>query len=241
MLATDIAETSLTVEGVRIVIDSGQVRSPRYDPRSGLTRLRTGANSRASADQRAGRAGRTEPGVAYRLWSEIEHATRRPHADPRSPRSTSPGFALELAVWGTSADDLTFLDPPPRRSLDDARSLLLDLGALDADGRVTDAGRAMAELPVHPRLARMVIAGADLGLGATACALAALLEERDVLRGRPDELPADIVDRLRLIDGTRAGHPPSRSFGPASRPTARRRAGPAGRHRTGMTEGRPIR
>ncbi len=207
VLATDIAETSLTVEGIRVVIDSGQVRSPHYDSRSGLTRLRTGVNSRASADQRAGRAGRVEPGVAYRLWSKMEHATRRPFADPEIVSVDLTGFALELAVWGTSADDLTFLDPPPRRSLDVARRLLHDLGALDADGRVTDAGRSMSELPVHPRLARMVTAGADLGLGSTACSLAALLEERDVLRGRPDELPANIVDRLRLVDGTATDHP----------------------------------
>ena len=207
VLATDIAETSLTVEGIRVVIDSGQVRSPHYDSRSGLTRLRTGANSRASAEQRAGRAGRTEPGVAYRLWSKMEQATRRPHADPEIVSVDLTGFALELAVWGTSADDLTFLDPPPRRSLDVARSLLHDLGALDADGRVTDAGRSMSELPVHPRLARMVTAGADLGFGSIACSLAAMLEERDVLRGRPDELPTNIVDRLRLVDGTATDHP----------------------------------
>jgi ATP-dependent helicase HrpB len=207
VLATDIAETSLTVEGVRVVIDAGQVRSPRYDPRSGLTRLRTGPNSRASADQRSGRAGRTEPGVAYRLWSKMEQATRRPHADPEIASVDLTGLALELAVWGSAADDLTFLDPPPRRALDEARSLLRELGALDADGRVTDAGRAMSELPVHPRLARMVTLGADLGFGAVACSLAAMLEERDVLRGRPDELPTDIADRLRLIDGTVRDHP----------------------------------
>ena len=207
VLATDIAETSLTVEGIRVVVDSGQVRSPHYDSRSGLTRLRTGPNSRASADQRAGRAGRTEPGVAYRLWSKAEHASRRPHAEPEIASVDLTGLALELAVWGTSADALAFLDPPPRRSLDDARSLLHDLGALDSDGRVTEAGRAMAELPVHPRLAHMVTAGAALGFGAIACSLAAMLEERDVLRGRPDELPTDIVERLRLIDGTLQDHP----------------------------------
>ena len=207
VLATDIAETSLTVEGIRIVIDSGQVRSPRYDSRSGLTRLRTGVHSRASAEQRAGRAGRVAPGVAYRLWSKMEQATRRPHAEPEILAVDLTACALELAVWGTAADDLTFLDPPPRRSLDDARRLLHDLGALDADGRVTDAGRSMAELPVHPRLSRMVTAGADLGLGAVACRLAALLEERDVLRGRPDELPTNVVDRLRLVDGTATDHP----------------------------------
>lgn len=207
VLATDIAETSLTVEGIRVVIDSGQVRSPRYDPRSGLTRLHTGVHSRASAEQRAGRAGRTEPGVAYRLWSRMEQATRRPHADPEIATVDLAGLALELAVWGTSADELRFLDPPPRRPLDDARRLLVDLGALDEHGRVTDAGRNMSELPVHPRLARMVTAGAALGFGAIACSLAALLEERDVLRGRPDELPTDMVERLRLIDGSVQDHP----------------------------------
>ena len=118
VLATDIAETSLTVEGIRVVVDGGLVRSPRYDARSGLTRLRTGADSRASADQRAGRAGRTEPGVAYRLWSKIEHAAR-PAASPspRSSPSTWPGLALELAVWGTPADDADVPRPAaaPRR------------------------------------------------------------------------------------------------------------------------------
>ena len=235
VLATDIAETSLTVEGIRVVIDSGQVRSPHYDSRSGLTRLRTGANSRASAEQRAGRAGRVEPGVAYRLWSKMEQATRRPHADPEIVSVDLTGFALELAVWGTSADDLTFLDPPPRRSLDDARSLLHDLGALDADGRVTDAGRSMSELPVHPRLARMVTAGADLGFGSIACSLAAMLEERDVLRGRARRA----ADQHRRPTPTRRRHgdgpSPPRSVGPASRPTARRRAGPPGGHRAGRS------
>ena len=233
VLATDIAETSLTVEGVRVVIDSGQVRSPHFDSRSGLTRLRTGANSRASADQRAGRAGRTEPGVAYRIWSKMEQATRRPHADPEIASVDLTGFALELAVWGTSADDLTFLDPPPRRSLDDARSLLHDLGALGADGRVTDAGRAMSELPVHPRLARMITVGADLGFGAIACSIAAMLEERDVLRGRPDDLPSDLVDRLRLIDGRVQDHP---NLDRSALHLVRRRAGELAR-RAGIGRG----
>lgn len=233
VLATDIAETSLTVEGIRVVVDSGQVRSPHHDSRSGLTRLRTGPNSRASADQRAGRAGRTEPGVAYRIWSKAEHASRRPHAEPEIVSVDLTGLALELAVWGTSADDLTFLDPPPRRSLDDARSLLHELGALDSDGRVTDAGRAMAELPVHPRLARMVTAGVDLGVGAIACSLAAMLEERDVLRGRPDELPTDIAERLRLIDGTLRDHP---RLDRSALQLVRRRAGELAR-RAGIGQG----
>jgi ATP-dependent helicase HrpB len=206
VLATDIAETSLTVDGVRIVVDSGQVRSPRYDPRGGLTRLHTGPNSRASADQRAGRAGRTAPGVAYRLWSEGEHAHRRPFAPPEIESVDLAGLALELALWGTPASDLAFLDRPPVRALGDAHELLVELGAIDADHHVTTAGRAMADLPVHPRLAHMVIAASERGLGGVACALAALLEERDVLRGRPEDLPVSIAERVRLIVDQRSTH-----------------------------------
>ena len=199
VLATDIAETSLTVEGVRVVVDSGESRTPRFDARSGLTKLRTGPISKASAEQRAGRAGRTGPGVAYRLWSKLEHAARRPHPDPEILTVDLAGLALELAVWGADPSTLAFLDPPPARALDEARSLLAMLGAVDADGRPTALGRAMADLPLHPRLARMVVGAAREGLGWTACLLAALLEDRDVLRGRPDDLPADVADRVILI------------------------------------------
>ena len=207
VLATDIAETSLTVDGVRIVVDSGQVRSPRYDARSGLTRLHTGPNSRASADQRAGRAGRTAPGVAYRMWSEGEHAHRRAFAPPEIETVDLAALALELALWGTDAADLAFLDAPPPSALADAHELLVALGAIDADHHVTEAGRAMAALPVHPRLAHMVVTAAERGQGGIACAMAALLEERDVLRGRPEELPAAIADRVRLIIDAGASHP----------------------------------
>jgi ATP-dependent helicase HrpB len=212
VLATDIAETSLTVEGVRVVVDSGQVRTPQYDPRTGLTRLRTGATSRASAHQRAGRAGRTEPGVAIRLWSQAEHGSRRPFALPEIATVDLAGFALEVALWGAAADDLALLDPPPAGPLAAAQDLLVELGATDERGQVTAPGRQMAELPVHPRLARMVV-GARSGDGAAgsglreACAVAALLEERDVLRGRPHELPADVGERVRLIVDERATHP----------------------------------
>jgi ATP-dependent helicase HrpB len=206
VLATDIAETSLTVDGVRIVVDSGQVRSPRCDARSGLSRLHTGQNSRASADQRAGRAGRTAPGVAYRLWSEGEHAHRRPFAPPEIESVDLAGLALELALWGTPARDLAFLDAPPDRSLSDAHDLLVALGAVDTEHHVTTAGRAMADLPVHPRLAHMVIAANERGLGGIACVLAALLEERDVLRGRPEALPASIAERVLLIVEQRSTH-----------------------------------
>jgi ATP-dependent helicase HrpB len=210
VLSTDIAETSLTVEGVRVVVDGGWHRTPRFDPRSGLSRLETVPITKASADQRAGRAGRTGPGVAYRLWSKFEHAARRPFADPEIATADLAGLALELAVWGAGtvpAPELPFLDPPPARALEEGRRLLASLGALDAGGRPTDVGRAMADLPLHPRLARMVVGAVAAGRGATACALAALLEERDVLRGRPDEVDTDVAVRLRLLVDREARHP----------------------------------
>ncbi|HEV7535077.1 MAG TPA: ATP-dependent helicase HrpB, partial [Acidimicrobiia bacterium] len=221
VLATDIAETSLTVAGVRVVVDGGWHRTPRYDPRSGLTRLETVGVTKASADQRSGRAGRTEPGVAYRLWSKVEHAARRPYPDPEIATADLSGLALELAVWGGS-EPLPFLDPPPARALEEGRRLLTFLGALDADGRPTPAGRAMADLPLHPRLARMVVGAAAAGRGGTACALAALLEERDVLRGRPDEIETDVAVRLWLLVDREVRHP--QADGPAVA-AARRRAG----------------
>ena len=213
VLATDIAETSLTVEGVRIVVDSGLARAPRFDVRTGLTRLQTVSISKASAEQRAGRAGRIAPGVVYRLWSKGEHATRRSHNDPEILQVDLAGFALELAAWGTpDADSLAFLDPPPPRTLADGRELLAALAAVDgeANSRITPLGRRMNDLPLHPRLARMVVVSADSGDkddGILACALAALLEERDVLRGRPDEVPTDLTLRLALIADPTTRHP----------------------------------
>jgi ATP-dependent helicase HrpB len=224
VLATDIAETSLTVAGVRVVVDGGQARRPRYDARTGLTRLQTGPASKASADQRTGRAGRTEPGVAYRLWSKLEHAARRPHAAPEIAEVDLAGFALDLAIWGTEPSALALLDAPPPRALDEARQLLRRLGAIDDHGHPTADGRRMAELPLHPRLAHLVVRAADLGPQAlaTAGALAALLEERDVLRGHPDEVPVDAADRVRLIADRSARHPLADRGALAG---ARRRAG----------------
>ena len=192
---------------MHIVIDSGQVRVPRFEPRRGMTRLRTTTTSRASAEQRAGRAGRLGPGVAYRLWSEAEHSGRRAYAAPEIAHVDLAGFTLELAAWGAAPHELAFLDPPPPRAVAEAQSLLVELGALDADHHVTAAGRAMAELPVHPRLAHMLAAAGRGPAGPVAGALAALLEERDVLRGRPDELPANIGDRVELILDRAGRHP----------------------------------
>ncbi len=215
VLATDIAETSLTVEGVSIVVDGGLARRPTFDATTGLTRLETVAASRASADQRAGRAGRLGPGVAVRLWSKVEHAARRRFTDPEIRQADLAGLALELAVWGTDVDDLPFLDPPPPRALDEAHRLLVELGALVPFDQVeggaallpTDAGREMVTLPLHPRLARMVLVARTRGQGWLGCLLAALLEDRDVLRGRPDDRPTDVGVRLSLLEDPGRRHP----------------------------------
>ena len=200
VLSTDIAESSLTVAGVRIVVDAGLARVPRFDTRTGMTRLTTVTTSRASADQRAGRAGRTEPGVCYRLWSKLEQQTRLAHLPAEITQVDLAGFALELAAWNARPGDLAFLDPPPPKALDLATALLVDLEALTADGALTDVGRTMLGLPVHPRLARM-ITGAPGNLQPLACVVAAIVDERDLLRGRPDELPSDLSLRVRLVCG----------------------------------------
>ncbi len=200
VLSTDIAETSLTVDGVRVVVDSGLAREPRFDARTGMTRLTTVSTSRASAEQRAGRAGRIEPGAAYRLWSKLEHGIRPKHRSPEIAQADLAGFALELAAWG-GGDELRFIDAPPAGALAQARELLADLHAVDADGSITSLGRTMLGLPVHPRLARMVA----VDRSSLACVIATLVEERDIFRGRPDDLPADLALRIGALTGRR-GH-----------------------------------
>lgn len=207
VLSTDIAETSLTVDGVRIVVDAGLVRSPQFDPSSGMTRLVTSSHSRASAEQRAGRAGRTEPGIAIQLWSKMEHGTRAAFAPAEMTTIDLSQVVLELKAWGTDPTELRFLDPPPERAQREAVELLQMLGALDVDANITDVGRRMVGLPLHPRLARMVDGGIENGDGWLACLLASLLDERDVLRGRPDELPADLGLRLDLLIDRGRRHP----------------------------------
>ena len=198
VLATSIAETSLTVPGVRIVVDGGFRRAPRLDGATGLSRLVTARISRAAAEQRAGRAGRTEPGVAIRLWSEATQRGMALQDRPEMLESELSGLVLDCAAWGAPPESLPFLDPPPAGQVAAARALLRDLDALDADGRITTTGTRMARLGTHPRVARMMCAVEHEGEAALAAELAALLEERDPLRGR--EPPADITLRLDAHD-----------------------------------------
>lgn len=207
VLATPIAETSLTIAGVGVVIDSGLVRVPEFDPRTGLTRLTTKRISRASAEQRAGRAGRLGPGVCERLWTEVMQRGFMAQPVPEIRTADLAPLALELAHWGTrDAGTLSWLDPPPAAALGHARELLGRLGALDSDGVITAAGRAMALLPLHPRLAHMIRRADDLGLGPLACDLAALLSERDVLSGESAR-SCDLLERVEVMSAFRARKP----------------------------------
>ncbi|MGA8613527.1 MAG: ATP-dependent helicase HrpB [Xanthobacteraceae bacterium] len=194
VLATSIAETSITIEGVRIVVDSGLARVPRYEPDVGLTRLETVRVSRAAADQRRGRAGRTEPGICYRLWDEAQTVALEPFAKPEILAADLSSFALDLAAWGSAPEQLAFLDPPPRAALTEAKTLLTELGALDADGRITDEGRHLRKLPLPPRLARMVVDAASEGEALQGAEVAVLIGERGL--GGSD---VDLRDRLSTL------------------------------------------
>lgn len=183
VLATALAETSLTIEGIRIVIDSGLMRTPRFDPNTGLTRLVTLPVSQASADQRCGRAGRTQAGLCYRLWSQATHLL--PYTNPEIIDADLAPLMLELGQWGVSdVNVLRWLDVPPAPHVAQARELLQRLGALDAQGMITRHGKSMAQWGAHPRLAHMMLRSKDIGAGALACEIAALLSERDVMRGQ---------------------------------------------------------
>ncbi len=200
IVSTDVAETSLTVEGIGVVIDSGVARRPRFDPATGLTKLVTVDHSRASAQQRCGRAGRLGPGVAIRLWSKLEHGARKHHEPPEILQIDIASVLLEAAAWGTTINALQLLDQPDDKAIAQARDVLQMLDALDINGRITKRGRAMLTLPLPPRLAAMVAASGDGPLGWTACVLAALLSERDVIAGRPSERPADVWSRITLVE-----------------------------------------
>lgn len=231
VLATSIAETSLTVPGVRIVVDGGFRRTPRLDGATGLTRLVTVRISRAAAEQRAGRAGRTESGVAVRLWSEATHRGMPLQDRPEMLEAELSGLVLDCTAWGADPAALPFLDPPPEGQLAAARALLKNLDALDERGRITAMGRRMARMGTHPRLARMMCAVENEGEAALAADLAALLEERDPLRGR--EPPADITLRLDVLHG----HAHAESDGIAIR--AIRRAAALHRRRLGVHGNEP--
>ena len=212
VLATAIAETSLTIDGVRVVVDSGLVRVPRFEPDVGVTRLETMRVSRASADQRRGRAGRTEPGVCYRLWDEPQTASLQPFAEPEIRSADLSALVLNCAEWGVVHPlSLSWLDPPSSSALEAARAGLMALRALDGDGRITSQGKRMRALPLPPRLARMVLAAAEQGVAKEAAYLAAILVERGLggndtdLAHRLDAFRRDrahrAVDMRRVAEG----------------------------------------
>jgi ATP-dependent helicase HrpB len=208
VLATSIAETSLTIEGVRVVIDSGLSRVPRYEPDVGITRLETVRVSRAAADQRRGRAGRVEPGVCYRLWDAPQTASLEAYTRPEILSADLSSFVLDLAQWGVSdPGKLAFLDPPPRAALSEAKTLLAELGAIDDGDRITEEGRKLRALPLPPRLARMVVDAAAEGAGELAAGIAAVVTERGLggddidLRHRLDNFRRD---RSKRADDARA-------------------------------------
>ncbi len=200
VLATSVAETSLTIEGVRVVIDGGLSRVPRFEPSSGLTRLATVRVSRSSAEQRRGRAGRVEPGVCYRLWDEEQTRGLIPHQAAEILEADLTGFALDLARWGAkSVDGLALLDPPPAGAFAEARKLLMRLGALDDDGGLTDHGRRLTRIPLPPRLAHMIAVAADAGDAALGARIAAVLSEPGL--GGTD---VDLRERLRALERDRS-------------------------------------
>jgi ATP-dependent helicase HrpB len=195
VLATSIAETSLTIPDIRVVVDMGQARRARFDPGSGMSRLVTERVTRAEATQRAGRAGRVSDGLCYRLWSKGEEGALAAYPPAEIEAADLTGLALELALWGAEARDLAFLTAPPESALAEAQALLTLLGALDGTGRITDHGRALAALPLHPRLGHMLVTA-----GAQAAPLAALMAERDPLKGAP----VDLSLRLEALRDARA-------------------------------------
>ncbi|MBU0479696.1 MAG: ATP-dependent helicase HrpB [Proteobacteria bacterium] len=200
ILATPIAETSLTIEGITTVVDCGLVKTPRFDPASSLTRLETIPISKASAEQRTGRAGRLGPGHCYRLWTRSEHHSRPDFLPPEIIHADLAPLILELALWGVSDPGrLVWADPPRPGQISQARRLLQDLGALDGQGVITPLGRELAVFPLHPRLALMLIHGKKQGLCGTVCRLAAILNNRDPLKQEAGSRSADIEERLQLL------------------------------------------
>ena len=216
VLATNVAETSVTVEGISAVVDTGLARQLIYDPSVGLDRLELVPISRASADQRSGRAGRTQPGICVRLWSEVSHRSRPAQTEPEIRRVDLAGAALQILAMGEHINTFPWLDPPRDHVARQALALLEKLGAI-ADGRLTKTGHALARLPVHPRLARMLIEGAKFGETQRVALAAALLSERDPFPRGPatHTTTSDLLDRIEALEGT-----PS-PLGPINRNAAR--------------------
>ena len=213
VLATSIAETSLTIEGVRIIVDAGLHRHTQFDPVTGMSRLETGKVSQASADQRRGRAGRLDSGVCYRLWSQSTHLSLAAQTSPEILQADLAPLALELACWGVQdANTLRWLDSPPAAPLTQARELLRNLDALDANQRVTAHGRAMARIGAHPRLAHMLIRAQKMAAVRLACELAAIVSERDLLKAGFGSRDADIRLRLDVLRGGRRELPSGMSI-----------------------------
>jgi ATP-dependent helicase HrpB len=209
VLATSIAETSLTIEGIRVVVDSGLRRYAEFDPATGMSRLVTTKVSQAAADQRRGRAGRLSAGHCYRLWSEGTQASLAPQTAPEILHADLAPLGLELACWGAvDAASLSWLDPPPAAPLAQARDLLLKLEAIDSAGRVTQHGRTLAKLGTHPRLAHMLVKARSAGAPRLACDLAAILGERDILRGGPGARDVDLRLRVAVLRGDFRDLPP---------------------------------
>ncbi|MBK5275199.1 MAG: ATP-dependent helicase HrpB [Desulfuromonadales bacterium] len=221
ILATSIAETSLTVAGVRTVIDCGLSRRMRHDLGSGMNRLVTVRESKASAEQRKGRAGRLAPGTCYRLFSRHTFSAMTAHTPPEILDSDLSALVLELAAWGVADPlTLTWLDPPPAAAMEAARSLLTELSALDATGRITEQGNSMARMPLHPRLAALLLRSRQIGCFSTGCDLAALLSERDIIRRRPSagnlQPMTDVSERLDILQSYRRNGRAPESVDPAA-------------------------
>lgn len=213
VLATAIAETSLTIEGIRVVVDGGQSRNPKFDPQSGMTRLFTEPVSLAGATQRQGRAGRLEPGICYRLWDKAGEGAFRQFSQPEILDADLAPLALDLANWGIhDPDALKWLTPPPKAPLDQGQDLLRLLQAIDDQGRITAHGREMAKLPMHPRLAHMVIKGAKSGWADIACNVAALLTDRDIAqRDGLNPVAVDLTLRVSALKGEQTSLPINRN------------------------------
>ncbi|MBI5582777.1 MAG: ATP-dependent helicase HrpB [Deltaproteobacteria bacterium] len=242
VLATNIAETSLTIEGVQVVIDSGLARRLRYDPRTGMNRLFTVPISRASAEQRRGRAGRLGPGVCYRLYDPQVFQSLAPYTPPEILTLDQASLVLELAAWGVKDPGaLSWLDPPPRAGWEEAGRLLVDLGALDAQGTITRIGREMVRLPLHPRLSHLLIKSFEFGCPRLGADLAALLSERDILRpqalsGKQPGKVSGLSERLDLLQDWRKGKqvtPAADSFALQAVDRVARELLKAGKHRSG--------